>query len=77
MLPPLTTRRQRRAAELEVRVKRRLARATRWLTWAQTAYDQAVLRALRETRAALEEQQTELYRLREEVDRQREDRAED
>ncbi len=76
MLPPLTTRRQGRAGELELLVKQRLARATRWLTWAQTAYDQAVLRALREARDALEEQQAELHRLRDELDR-RSERADD
>ncbi len=69
MLPALVARRQGRAGELELRVKQHLARATRWLTWAQTEYDHAVLRALRETRAALEEQEAELHRLREELAR--------
>jgi SAM-dependent methyltransferase len=69
MLPALVARRQGRAGDLELRVKQKLARGTRWLTWAQTAYDHAVLRALRETRAALEDQEAELHRLREEVER--------
>lgn len=72
MLPPIVARRQGRSGELELRVKQHLARATRWLTWAQTEYDHSVLRALRETRDALEEQEAELHRLREELARLRE-----
>jgi len=69
MLPPIVARRQGRGGELELRAKQYLARATRWLTWAQTEYDHAVLRALRETRDALEEQEAELHRLRDELAR--------
>jgi SAM-dependent methyltransferase len=72
MLPPIVARRQGRSGQLELRVKQHLARATRWLTWAQTEYDHSVLRALRETRDALEEQEAELHRLREELARRRE-----
>lgn len=72
MLPPIVARRQGRSGQLELRVKQHLARATRWLTWAQTEYDHSVLRALRETRDSLEEQEAELHRLREELARLRE-----
>jgi SAM-dependent methyltransferase len=69
MLPPLSVRRQGRTGDLELHVKQRLARATRWFSWAQTEYDHAVLQALRETKAALEAHEAELHRLRDEVGR--------
>ncbi len=69
MLPPIVSRRHGRTARLELRVKQELARATRWFTWAQSEHDRAVLRALSEARGALEEQDAELRRLREELTR--------
>lgn len=71
MLPPVMSRRRGRAGELERLLKRAAGKGLRWLTWAQTEHDRAVVRALREARGALDQQDAELRRLREEIARLR------
>ena len=71
MLPPVMSRRRGRAGELERLLKRAVGKGLRWLTWAQTEHDRAVVRALREARGALDQQDAELRRLRDELARLR------
>jgi SAM-dependent methyltransferase len=68
MFPPVITRRQGTIGTLELRLRQKLGRALRSLTWAQAEYDRAALRALQEARAALREQQDELDALRRELE---------
>lgn len=69
MFPPLITRRHGAAGRTELRLRHGLARALRSLTWIQSDYNRAVVIALRDARDALEEQEAELRRLREELER--------
>lgn len=71
MFPPLITRRSGRIGRLELRLREKLARVIRPVTWVQADYDRRVLDALNEARAALEQQDAELRRLGEELTRLR------
>jgi len=64
MLPPVLSRRAGRTGQAELLVKRGFGRALRWFTWAQAEHDRSVVKALRETRTVLSEQQAELRSLR-------------
>lgn len=75
MFPPLITRRSGRIGRLELRLREKLGRLLRPLTWMQADYDRCVLRALNETRAALEQQDAELRRLAEELTRLKQPRG--
>ncbi len=74
--PPVITRRDGRAAWLELRFRRLLGRALRPITWVQSEYDRQMLRALAEAHATLHEQDAELRRLATEIARLKAGRAE-
>ncbi len=67
MLPPLLSRRDGSAQQLDLALKRTLGRALRWFTWAQVEHDRGVARALAATRSALAEHEAELRALRAEL----------
>jgi hypothetical protein len=69
MFPPLITRRSGRVGRLELRLREKVARVIRPVTWVQADYDRRVLGALNQARAALEQQDAELRRLDEELKR--------
>lgn len=73
LLPPVQTTRAGAAGRAELWLKRRLARATRWFTFAQVEHDRQVARALAEVEAALLVQDAQLKALRERVEGARED----
>lgn len=69
LFPPVITRRSGRAGRLELRLRRQLGRALEPVTWVQREYDRTLLHALRETHSAIQEQDAEVRRLREELAR--------
>jgi SAM-dependent methyltransferase len=73
--PPVISRRNGRAAGLELRVRRALGRALRPVTWVQAEYDREVLRALVQAYEALGEQDAELRRLDREIVRLKAERV--
>ena len=73
MLPRLYSTRSGLARRLELWLKRRAGRATRWFTIEQVAHDRAVARALAEIEAVLLVQDAELRALRDELEKRREE----
>jgi hypothetical protein len=71
LFPPVITRRSGRTGRLELRLRQQLGRALAPVTWVQREYDRTLLQALRETHSALQEQDAEVRRLREELARLR------
>jgi 2-polyprenyl-3-methyl-5-hydroxy-6-metoxy-1,4-benzoquinol methylase len=69
MFPPLITRRSGWIGRLELRLREKVGRVIRPITWVQADYDRRVLNALNQSRAALEQQDAELRRLNEELTR--------
>lgn len=69
MFPPLITRRSGWVGRLELRLREKLGRVIRPVTWVQADYDRRVLGALDAAHAALERQDAELRRLTEQLTR--------
>lgn len=76
MFPPLITRRSGWIGRLELRLREKVGRVIRPVTWVQADYDRRVLGALNQARAALEQQDAELRRLDEELTRLKQSRSE-
>lgn len=75
MFPPLITRRSGWIGRVELRLREKVGRVIRPLTWVQADYDRRVLNVLNQTRAALEQQDAELRRLDQEVTRLKEQQS--
>ncbi len=67
-LPPVITYRRGWAAQLELWIKRRLKKLTRWYTWEQVNFNSAVHNALGEACAALAAQAQHLAELQDRLD---------
>lgn len=76
MFPPLITRRSGWIGRLELRLREKVGRVIRPVTWVQADYDRRVLGALNQARAALEQQNAELRRLDDELTRLKQSRSE-
>ncbi len=74
-LPPLVSNRSGGLARLELWVKRRFKQATRWYSWEQINFNDAVHHALRDTLEALLDLEQQLGQLRAETIAEREARA--
>jgi hypothetical protein len=75
-LPPLSSNRQGTTARIELWIKGKLKRATRWFTWEQVNLNHALLESIRETVSLARSLDGDLMATREELDALRQANAE-